>query len=281
MVSRPPILPGYSTAEAARLVGLAPERVRSFVRSGFLEVRRGPRGEYRFSFQDLVVLRAARDLVRQNVPSRRVRSALNELRRRLPRGRSLAELRISAEGGEVVVRAEGEAWNPESGQLVLDFQVAELARRAQPLAPRVMRRAGHPDALAADDWYALGEELEVTAPEEAVEAYRRCLELDADHADGHLNLGRLLHEDGRLKEAERHYRRALILRPKDATAAFNLGVALQDAGRLEEALAAYRRAVDAEPSYADAFFNMSGIYEELGKRATAFQNLKMYKKLTE
>ena len=39
--------------------------------------------------------------------------------------------------------------------------------------------------------------------------------------------------------------------------------------------------VTADPSYADAFFNMSGIYEELGKRATAFQNLKMYKKLTE
>lgn len=280
-MARPPILPGYSTAEAARLVDLAPERVRSFVRSGFLEVRRGPRGEYRFSFQDLVVLRTARDLVRQEVSPRRVRTALTELRRRLPSGRSLAELRISAEGGEVVVRAEGEAWNPESGQLVLDFQVADLARRAQPLAPRVLERAGHPDELLAEDWYALGLELEVTAPEEAVEAYQRCLELDPEHADTHLNLGRLLHEDGRLKEAEGHYRKALLQRPRDATAAFNLGVALQDAGRLEEALAAYRRAVDADPSYADAFFNMSGIYEELGKRATAFQNLKMYKKLTE
>lgn len=280
-MSRPPILPGYSTAEAARLVGLTPERVRSYVRSGFLAARRGPRGEYRFSFQDLVVLRAARDLVQQKVSPRRVRRALTRLRRRLPRGRSLAELRIAAEGGEVVVRSEGEAWNPESGQLVLDFQVAELARRAQPLAPQVMERAGHPDELAADDWYALGLELEVTAAEEAVNAYRRCLELDAAHADAHLNLGRLLHEEGRLEEAERHYRTALVQRPRDATAAFNLGVALQDAGRLEEALAAYRRAVDADPGYADAFFNMSGIYEELGKRATAFQNLRMYKKLIE
>ena len=100
-----PILPGYSTTEAARLVGLSPERVRSFVRSGFLAARRGPRREYRFSFQDLVVLRAARDLVRQQVPPRRVRRALAELRKSLPRVRSLAELRISAEGGGVVVRA--------------------------------------------------------------------------------------------------------------------------------------------------------------------------------
>ena len=72
----------------------------------------------------------------------------------------------------MVVRAEGEAWNPVSGQMVLDFQVAELARRAQPLAPQVVERAGHPDGLAAEDWYHLALELEVTVPAEAVEAYR-------------------------------------------------------------------------------------------------------------
>jgi tetratricopeptide (TPR) repeat protein len=165
--------------------------------------------------------------------------------------------------------------------LVLDFQVADLARRARPLAPQVVLRAGRPEDLAADDWYELALELEVTAPNEALEAYGRCLDLAPNHADAHLNLGRLLHEGGRLLEAERHYRQALLERPRDATAAFNLGVALQDSGRLEEALAAYRRAVEADPGYADAFFNMSGIYEELGKRATAFQNLKMYKKLTQ
>ena len=35
-----PILPGYSTTEAASLVGLSPGRVRSLVRSGFLAARR-------------------------------------------------------------------------------------------------------------------------------------------------------------------------------------------------------------------------------------------------
>ncbi len=278
---RASILPGYSTVEVARLVGLSPPQVRSYVESGFLDPRRGPRNEFRFSFQDLVVLRAARDLVRSEVSPRKIRKALARLRERLPRGRSLAEVRIAAEGGEVVVREEGEAWNPESGQLVLDFRVAELARKAGPLAPAMVERVGSAESPGADDWYELGLELEASAPREATEAYRRCLELDAENADAHLNLGRLYHEEGRLKVAEEHYRQALILRPHDATAAFNLGVACQDAGRLEEALAAYRRAIDADPNTADAYFNMAGIYEELGKRATAFQNLKIYKKLTE
>jgi len=35
-------------------------QVHSFVRAGFLEARRGRRGEYRFSFQDLVLLRTAK-----------------------------------------------------------------------------------------------------------------------------------------------------------------------------------------------------------------------------
>lgn len=275
------ILPGYSTAEVARLAGLSPEQVRSYVRSGFLEPRKGELGEYRFSFQDLVVLRAARGLVENKVSPRRIRSSLRALYEQLPRGRSLAELRIAAEGGEVVVRAEGDAWNPESGQLMMDFEVAELARRAEPLAPQIVERVGHPDDLVGEDWYELGLELEAAAPREASEAYRRCLELDPEHPDAHLNLGRLFHETGEVKEAEKHYRQALLLRPDDATAAFNLGVALQDGGRMDEALSAYRRAVDADPNCADAFFNMASIYEELGKRATALQNLKIYKKLTE
>ena len=74
----------------------------------------------------------------------------------------------------------------------------------------------------AAGWYDLGLELEAVAPTEARDAYRRALELDAHHADAHVNLGRLLHEQGLVEEAERHYRQALRESPDHATAAFNL-----------------------------------------------------------
>jgi len=279
----PPL--GYSTREVARLLELSPGTVRSYARAGLVAPRRDAGGGYRFSFQDLVVLRVARALQAAKLPPRRVRDALASLARQLPAGRSLSAVRIAAEGGEVVVRAGGEAWEPASGQRVLDFEVAELAGRAAPVAHRAAaaaerraERAGAP--WGAEQWYELACQLEAADPAGAKDAYRRALALDPDHAEAHLNLGRLLHEAGDPAAAEAHYRAAVDLRPEDATAAFNLGVALQDLGRHEEAVGAYRRAVEADPTCADAFFNLAQLYDELGQRAAAIGSLKAYKALT-
>jgi tetratricopeptide (TPR) repeat protein len=273
-------LPGYSTGEAARLLGLSESRVRSWVSSGFVDPRRGPQGDLSFSFQDLVVLKAAKGLTEAEISSRRVRTALDRLREQLPAGRPLAGVKIGAEGHHIVVREGDDVWEPESGQRVLDFPVAELAERAAPLAPATLARAEALDGLSADEWFELGCDLEATAPEEASAAYVKVLELDPDNADAHLNLGRLQHEAGDVEAAERHYRAASEANPGDATAAFNLGVALQDLGRAKDAVEAYQRAIDTDSGYADAYFNLADLYEKLGKEAMAIQNLKMYRRLT-
>lgn len=270
-----PIL-GYTTAEASRMLGLPPAQIRSFVRSGFLEPERGARREYRLRFQDLVVLRAARDLVAQKVPPRRLRRVLRELREQLPRGRSLAELRISFEAGNIVVRSGGQAWEPESGQRLLDFEVSELAAKAAPLAPKLVERAGDPASLTAEDWYELGYELEASAIDEARDAYEHALSVDGEHADAHLNLGRLLHEEGDPEAAFDHYQTALNLRPEDATAAFNLGVAHQDLGRVAQALACYRAALESDSTLADAHFNLAVLLEQAGDSAATIRHLKAY-----
>lgn len=273
-------LPGYSTGEVARMLGLPVGRIRAWVSAGFVDPRRGPKGELSFSFQDLVVLKTAKGLSESEVPNRRVRRALDGLREQLPAGRSLATVRIGTEGDQVVVREGGEAWEPESGQRLLAFEVAELAEQAAPLAPATLARAGAIEGMTADDWFELGCDLEASAPDEAIAAYRKVLELEPDQAEAHLNLGRLLHEAGSVVEAERHYRAASEANPADATAAFNLGVALQDLGRELEAVEAYSRAVASDPGYADAYFNLAELYEQLGKEAMAIQNLKIYRTLT-
>ena len=137
---------GYTVADVAQLIKLAPAQVRAFARDGFLSPGRGPRGDFRFSFQDLVVLRAAKDLAAARIPARRIRRTLKRLRQELPRGRSLAELRIVAEGDRIVVSDGYTAWNPESGQLSLDFAVRDLATRAAPIANpfRPHRSISHP-----------------------------------------------------------------------------------------------------------------------------------------
>lgn len=284
---------GYSTGDIAALLGLTVAQVRSYVRAGFLSPAQGSRGEHRFSFQDLILLRTAKGLLQARVPHRRIVLALRNLREQLPAGRPLTGVRISAQGHHVVVRDGGEVWNPESGQALLDFEVSELAREAASLARRQRGNQERPAAPSlaptppntAEEWYEQGIDLEASDPEKAIRAYRQAIELDPDLADAHLNLGRLLHESGRpaatadISAAETHYRRALALRPDDATAAFNLGVALQDLKRLHDAVAAYEKALALDPGLPDAHFNLAVVNEELGRKAAVIRHLKSYKAL--
>src|SRR3989442_13660564 len=156
---------GYTSRDVARLLGLTVAQVRGFARDGFLTPspgRAGPRRrELQFSFQDLVILRTAKALVAARIPTRRIRRALKQLRQQLPRGRSLAELRITAEGDRIVVSDGDTAWNPESGPTHLDFVVSDLANRAAPVARRTAQAARAVQGeLDADDWHELGLEPE-------------------------------------------------------------------------------------------------------------------------
>lgn len=273
---------GYSARDVAKLLELRLDELYGFVKAGFLVPDRGRRGEYRFSFQDLVLLRTAKGLVRAKVPARRVKKALASLRRQLPSDRPLSGVQIAAEGDTIVVRDGDATWNPESGQVLFDFGVAELAEKVAPLARKKAEAAMKAEAkLRAIDWFVLAVELEQTSPHEAREAYRRALELEPDSIEARVNLGRLLHQLGLLAEAEAEYRYAVELYPRDATAWFNLGVVLEDRGRLEEAISAYELAVELEPALGDAFYNLARLYEDLGDTARAMRCLRAYKKLTE
>ena len=98
----------YTTRDVAKLLGLSEAQVRSQARVGYLAPDRGPRNSYRFSFQDLVLLRTAKALSEARIAPRRIRRALRTLISQLPAGRSLSGLRISSEGHRIVVR-DGDA----------------------------------------------------------------------------------------------------------------------------------------------------------------------------
>lgn len=272
----------YSVRDVSALLGLSAAQVRSYAGSGFLSVERGPRGEYRFSFQDLVLLRAAKGLIEAKVPPRRIRQSLLKLREDLPGGRPLTAVRIAALGDRVVVRDGDTVWAPESGQVLFDFAVADLASKTAPIVQRAAQAAREDEeTVSARDWYELGCDLELSSINEARDAYRRSIEMDPDSADAHVNLGRLLHEFNDVSAAEAHYRAAIRIDSRHAIAMFNLGVSLEDQGRLREALATYRYALALQPALADAHYNLAGIHEQLGDQTSAVRHLKEYKKLSE
>jgi tetratricopeptide (TPR) repeat protein len=276
----------YSAEQVAGLLGLTLAQIRGYVRAGVIAPARGPRGEWCFSFQDLVFLRVVKGLATSRVPPRRVRQALQRLREQLPEDRPLSGVRLAALGGEVVVREQDRVWSPATGQYWLDFEAAGERSAAVPLPPRAPAAGAEGEApvaltATADGWYAIGAELEDADAEQAREAYQRALALDPGHADAHVNLGCLEHEAGRLDLAERHYRAALATRPADPTAAFDLGVVLEDLGRLDEARAAYEQALRAEPDSADAHYNLARLYDRLGDTPAAIRHLQSWRSLRE
>ncbi len=270
---------GYTTRQVAEIVGIPPARVRSLARSGLFHPKRGPRNEYRFSFADIILLRTMRNLREAGISAQRVRRALKVLREQLPSDEPLSALQITPDADTVVVKQEGALWDPQSGQIHLDFSTADAAEKVEPIT-----RTGATGPLAsadltADEWYNLALSLEPVATDRATDAYRRALGLDPGHIRAHLNLGRLLHERGEIKEAEAHYRQALAAEPASPTAAFNLGVALEDLERVREAIAAYERALRFDPEMASAHYNLSRLYEAKGRSKEALRHLADYKRL--
>ena len=270
---------GYAARDVARLLGLTATQLQAYVKAGCVEPRRDTDGEPRFSFQDLVLLRTARALTAE-LPPRKVYRALRELRHQLPRGRAITGVRLSAEGDHVIVHDGAVAWEPESGQALLGFDMAEFAARVEPLARRNAAAAEAAETeLDAEAWYGVACDLEPFDEAEAKRAYSRALEIDPTHVDARLNLGRMLHEAGEVKAAESHYRRALDHGGDHPTAWFNLAVALEDLARPVDALDAYERALAADPQFADAHYNLATLCEKLGDFHAALRHLQIFRRL--
>jgi tetratricopeptide (TPR) repeat protein len=257
------------------MLGLSRAVISGLVEARFVAPQLGRRGEYRFSFQDLVVMRTAQGLTSAHVPVRRISRALKRLREQLPYELPLTGLRISAIGNRVVVREGSTQWQADSGQYLLDFEVAPASGRVSFLA-----NPPQPVTRSAEDWFNQGCELEAhAAVGGACAAYERAIEADACHVGAYTNLGRLLQERGEMDKAEAVYRRALQHCGDEALLHFNFGVLLEDLGRRDEAIAAYKAALNIHQEFADCHYNIALLYEAAGKTREAVRHLSAYRKL--
>jgi tetratricopeptide (TPR) repeat protein len=274
----------YSVRDVERVLRLAPATTRKLIRAGFVQPARGPRREYRFSFQDLIVLRTARALIDAKIPARRIRVSLESLRRDLPESMPLSGLSISAVGDHVVVRDGAAHRQVESGQYLLGLDVSlengmlhVVDRKAETPAPAPPPSA--PQAASAGDWFSQALDLEETNPAEALSAYQRAAEQAPEDPGAWINWGRLLHALGRTGEAAEVYRRALQQLGPEPLLLFNQGVLLEDLGETRAALEAYQGALAEDPDLADCHFNLARLYESLGKSQHAIRHLGQYRRL--
>lgn len=270
----------YTTREAAELLSVTADAVRGYVRRGWVEPKRNEHKRYLFSFQDLVLLKTARDLANSKLSNRKVGKALTALRQRLPNGQPLSTVRIIIDGDRVVVRDRGAPYEPETGQSVLDFNTGDLANRVAPLIKDSAERAAA-SADTAQSWYELGVDYELMgSSEDAERAYKRALLLDSNFINPYINLGRILHRQLNLTDAEALYRKAMSKEPASAVAHFNLGVVLEDQDEKDAAMQAYRDSVRLDPTVADAHYNLARLLEQAGDLKSALRHLNAFRRLT-
>ena len=248
--------------------------LRALVAAGFVEPARGARRAWRFSFRDLIVLRAAQSLVAANVPRRRIVTALKELRRQLPASMPLSGLSIGAAGDRVVVREGTQRWQAESGQYLLAFDV-------EPAAAATATTAIEPELHDSDEAFNAALDLEEAGDVEgAIAAYGRVIADDPGYLDAHLNRALLLQSHGRIDEAARAYREGLEACGEAPALLYNHALLAEDAGDDDEAVAFYQRALAADADFADAHYNLALLHERLGHPREALRHIARYRALT-
>ena len=273
---------GYSTNEVAELLDLKPEQVRAFVKTGLLNAAIGhePYHRYRYSFQDIVLLRMAKQLREANAGPHAIARTLRTLKARLPAGKSLSSVRVVVVGHDVLVKEQDSLWDPESGQIQIDFPMSSLTREVAPMVKAAARDAHLELNTSADDLYDLGIDLEMIGDyDEAKTVYRKTIEQDPEHADACVNLGRLLHISGETEEALNLFNKALEINPRHSTAWFNLGVVQEGQDATEQAMVAYKQVLSLDESFPDAHYNLARLYEQSGDKRAAVRHLNAYKKL--
>lgn len=263
----------YGVRDVEKLLRLPRSTIRSLVDAGFVSPVRGPRNAWLFSFQDLIVLRAARMLSEAQVPAKRITRSMRELRRQLPESMPLSGLAICAVGDRVVVREGASRWQVESGQYLLALEGGASGS----LSVVEVTKPSH--AEPASSVFERAMESEASDPNAAIELYGAAILADPELVDARINLGRLLHELGRLADAERVYRDAIAAGCDEPLLHFNLGVLLEDRGRKTEALRCYQLALRATPPHADALHNAALLADELGRAQDAIRYMAQYRRL--
>jgi len=263
----------YSLRDIESMLGVSRAVIAGLVASGFVTPSRGPRREYRFSFQDVVLLRTAHRLQAAHIAPRKIVRSLQRLKATLPEELPLTGLRITAVGNEIAVREGATQWQVDSGQLLMDFEVVPSHGTVS-----VLPREPQSEDTAAD-CFARAMTLEATDRAGAERAYRRAIAAAPRFVDPYLNLGVMLCEDGRCAEAIDLYRHAVAHAPEEALLHFNLAIALEDAKRMDEALAAYRACMRLDPKFADAHYNAARLHELLGHPKDAIRHYSEYRRL--
>jgi len=260
----------FTRREFQRLLDVSDKQLNYWERLRLVSPRKGGAEKF-YDFRDLISLRTAKQLIENGVSANRLRRSLVALNQKLSEVQApLTELRILANGRDVIVERNGARLEPISGQFVLNFDTRELRDKVRVMPER-----------SAEDWFALALQYEQdpASRADAIDAYQRVLSSNPQHSEALINLGMLCYDGGDLEKAADCFGRAVRLREDNAIAQFNLGSVLEELGDLERARIHLRLAVRLAASHADAHYNLAFVCDKLGAHSEARQHWQRYVEL--
>ena len=262
----------YSRADLLRILRLTARQLAAWEKAELVAAAES------YSFFDLLQIKKVRDLCARKVRPAVIRESLVAMQKQAAGMENpLLEAGAFDSGHRVAFRHQGKVFEPIAGQFMFDFAPHDtvVASRATPInRPR-------PEPKDVAELFARGIALEEdpSTQTQAIATYQRVLELDADHAAAHINLGTLHYNRQDYVLAEKHYRTAIGIDPRYALAYFDLGNVLDETGRVNEAIQAYKTALQLAPTYADAHYNVALAFEKMKEPRKALRHWRAYVKL--
>ncbi|MBF0358332.1 MAG: tetratricopeptide repeat protein [Magnetococcales bacterium] len=106
----------------------------------------------------------------------------------------------------------------------------------------------------------------------AVASHKKAIAVNPDYADAYNNLGNAQHEQGNFDAAVASFQRAIAINPGFDDAHSNLGNILKNQGKLVAAVDSYQKAITINPNHAAAYNNLGIVKQELGALDLAVTN---------
>ena len=258
----------YYREDVLRILRITARQLAGWEKTGLLPVRDS------YCFFDLLQIKKLRDLRAKRVRSAVIRDSLRAMQQQVAGMENpLLEAGTFATKSRVAFRHRGAAVEPLAGQFVMDFADRKVVESRKIHTMRA--------AETAADFFTRGVCLEESpaTQDEAIDSYKKCVELDPGHAAAYINLGTLYYNRHDYGLAERYYRKAIEVDLKYALAYFDLGNVLDETGRLADGIRAYQSAIALAPTYADAHYNLALAFEKARQPRQALRHWRAYAKL--
>src|ERR1700732_1525625 len=152
----------FTRSEFQRILDVTDKQLSYWEKLRLISPRKSGADKF-YDFRDLISLRTAKQLIEKGVSANRLRRSLVALNQKLSEVQApLTELRILANGRDVIVERDGARLEPLSGQFVLNFDTRELGDKVRVMPER-----------KPEDWFALGLQYgaDPASRAEAIDAY--------------------------------------------------------------------------------------------------------------